>query len=343
MDPLVSVIVVNHNRAELLRQCLRSLLEQTYVSTEILVVDNGSSDHSRTVVESFTDAPIRLLALECNRGFAGGNNVAIREAEGDFIALMNNDAMADPGWIEALIRVAQSSEEKVGMYASKILFSQTDVIDKAGHMMYLDGQNRGRGTGERDQGQYEQVEETFFPDGCAALYRRQMLEEVEGFDESFFAYGDDADLGVRCRWLGWKCLYVPEAVVHHRHSSTVGRFSSQKVYWVERNRMWLAVKNFPLPLLIISPLFTLNRWMWNFLAALLGRGAVGNFRRSASLWQLFLTLSRAYRDGFGQFGEMLQKRRRIRRTRRIGDIDFYRLVLRFRLPARVLAFQDTDF
>ena len=342
MDPLVSIIIVNHNRAELLRECLESLFEQTYDCLEILVVDNGSSDHSRSVVDTFSGARVRLLALDRNRGFAGGNNVAIDQARGQLIGLLNNDAVARPNWIEKLVRVVQSSQPEVGMWASKILFVQGDIIDKAGHVMYPDGQNRGRGTGEEDRGQFERIEETLFPDGCAALYRKQMLEETGGFDESFFAYGDDADLGMRGRWMGWKCLYVPDAVVYHRHSSTAGRFSAQKVYWVERNRFWLMVKNFPLPLLLLSPIFTLNRWIWNLLAVLLGRGAAGNFRRRSSTSQLFIALRRAYGDGFGQLREMLEKRRGIRQTRRIRDLEFYRLLLRFRVSARVLALRDAE-
>ena len=342
MDPLISIIVVNHNRAELLRECLESLLRQTYDYLEILVVDNGSSDHSRSVVGTFSDVPIRLLVLDRNCGFAGGNNVAIDQARGQFVGLLNNDTVAHPSWLEKLVRVVQSSEPKVGMWASKILFLQGNIIDKAGHVMYPDGQNRGRGTGEKNRGQYERIEETLFPDGCAALYRKQMLEETGGFDESFFAYGDDADLGIRGRWMGWKCLYVPDAIVCHRHSSTAGRFSAQKVYWVERNRFWLMVKNFPLPLLLLSPIFTLNRWVWNFLAVLLGRGAAGNFRQETSTSQLFFALRRAYGDGFGQLPEMLEKRRAIRQTRRIRDLEFYRLLLRFRVSARVLAFQDAS-
>ena len=343
MDSLVSVVVVNHNRAELLRECLLSLIGQTYQNLEILVVDNGSSDHSRSVVSSCSNARIRLFPLEHNVGFAAGNNIAIQQAKGKFICLLNNDAVAHSKWIEQLMKVVRSSGPRVGMFASKILFFKNGIIDKAGHVMYLDGQNRGRGTGERDRGQYERVEETLFPDGCAALYRKQMLDETGGFDETFFAYGDDADLGIRCRWMGWECLYIPDAIVYHRHSSTVGRFSAKKIYWVERNRFWLVVKNFPIPLLLISPIFTLNRWSWHLLAALLRRGAVGNFRREGSLIQLVVVLQRAYRDGFSRFWEMLQKRQRIRETRRIRDRDFYRLLLRFRLSARALAFRETKF
>lgn len=342
MDPLVSIIVVNHNRAELLRECLESLCKQTYKLLEILVVDNGSSDHSRSVVENFSKADVRFLPLNRNFGFAGANNLAIGQAKGQLVGLLNNDAVAHTSWIEKLVQVVESSESRVGMWASKILFFHGNIIDKAGHVMYLDGQNRGRGTGEKDIGQYDSIEETLFPDGCAALYRKQMLEEIGGFDESFFAYGDDADLGIRGRWMGWKCLYVPDAIVYHRHSSTAGRFSVQKVYWVERNRFWLVVKNFPFPLLLLSPIFTLNRWIWNFLALIFGRGAAGNFRRGASTSQLFMVLRRAYWDGFRQVKEMLQKRRVIRRSRRIPDLEFYRLLFRFRVSAKIVAFQDAE-
>ncbi|MGH9341333.1 MAG: glycosyltransferase family 2 protein [Acidobacteriota bacterium] len=341
-SPLVSVIVVNHNRADLLRECLRSLLAQSYPKLEVWIIDNGSTDRSAETVKSFTDKRIRFCPLGKNLGFARANNFAIRQARGQLIALLNNDAMAAPDWIEKLVSAIRTSPG-AGMCASKILFHDTAIIDKAGHLMYPDGQNRGRGTGEQDLGQYDQPEEGFFADGCAALYRKQMLEEVAGFDEDFFAYGEDADLGVRGQWLGWKCLYVPEAVVFHRHSSTSGRFSAQKIYWVERNRFWLAVKNLPLPLLILSPLWTLYRWIWNVAAALMGRGAAGQFRRGDSLWSLAAALLKAYWDGFRLLGVMLRKRRSIRRSRRISDPEFYRLLLRFRISARLLAFRDTNF
>lgn len=337
-DPLVSVLVVNHNRGELLRDCLRSLLKQTYTALEIIVIDNASADDSRVVPLSFGDPRIRLLPLDKNLGFSGGNNAGLREGRGEYIALLNNDAVADERWLENLVRAM--SVASVGMCASKILFFQTDIIDKAGHLMYPDGQNRGRGTGEKDLGQYNQIEETLFPDGCAALYRKSMLQELGGFDENFFAYGDDADLGIRARWRGWKCLYVPDAVVYHHHSSTAGRFSAQKIFWIERNRFWLALKNFPLPLLLLSPFLTLNRWIWNFCAAVAGRGAAGNFRSHSSLWSLLTTLIQAYQEGFRNLGEVIRQRRTVRRTRRITDFEFYQLLFRFRISARTLAFRE---
>jgi hypothetical protein len=116
----------------------------------------------------------------------------------------------------------------------------------------------------------------------------------------------------------------------------------QKIYWIERNRLWLAVKNFPLPLLMLCPFFTLSRWAWNFLAAILRQGSAGNFRQQSSVWDLMRTVVRAYGDGLRQLGTMRQKRKQIRRSRKITDLDFYRLLFRFRISGRVLAFHDWD-
>ena len=331
--------MVNFGRAELLRACLQSLAQQTWPRLEILVVDNGSRDHSAEVVSSFADRGVRLLPLAENRGFAAAVNLGVRESRGGLVALLNNDAAAAPEWIEELVGGIGSSPE-VGMCASKILFYGTGVIDKAGHLIFPDGQNRGRGTGERDRGQYDDAQEVLAADGCAALYRREVLEQAGGFDESFFAYAEDADLGLRARWLGWRCLYVPGAVVHHHHSSTLGPYSSRKVYWVERNRLWLALKNFPLPLLLLNPIFTIYRLAWNLAAALLRRGAAGNFRREGSLRLLLRVQVRACRDALAGAGPMLRRRRRIRSTRQIGDLEFYRQLLRFRISAYRLAFQE---
>lgn len=339
--PLVSVIVVNHNRAQLLTECLGSLQSQDYPRLEILAVDNASSDDSRQAVQSLGDRRIRLVALSENRGFAGGNNAGFRQAGGEYLALLNNDAQADPGWVSALVDALEGSPSS-GMAASKILFQGTRIIDKAGHLIHPDGQNRGRGTGETDQGQFDESEEALFPDGCAALYRRRLIEQTGGFDEDFFAYADDADLGLRARWLGWGCIYVPNALVHHRHSSTSGRFSPRKIYWVERNRHWLAVKNLPLPLLLISPLHTANRWAWNLWAAIRGRGAAGSFRREASSVQLARVVLRAAWDGLKGTPRMWRKRTQLRRRRQLSNRCFMQLLKRFRISARELAFKEFE-
>ncbi len=332
---------MNYGRAELLRACLKSLLDQTWPRLEILVVDNGSRDHSTEVASSFADRGIRLLALTENRGFAAAVNLGVRRARGELVALLNNDAVASPEWVEQLVSGLDASPD-VGMCASKILFYGSDVIDKAGHLIFPDGQNRGRGTGEPDRGQYDRNREVLAADGCAALYRKEVLKQAGGFDENFFAYAEDADLGLRARWLGWRCRYVHGAVVHHHHSSTLGPYSPRKIYWVERNRIWLALKNFPLPLLLLNPFFTIYRLAWNLCAALLRRGPAGNFRREGSLWLLLRVQLRACRDALTGAGPMLRERRRIRSTRKIGDLEFCRHLFRFRISACRLAFGDKE-
>ncbi|MBM3790836.1 MAG: glycosyltransferase family 2 protein, partial [Acidobacteria bacterium] len=246
--PLVSIVVPNWNGRDYIEECLQSVQGQTYPRIELIVVDNGSTDGSRELLRQEVSAMpgMKLVELPVNRGFAGGVNAGIRAASGEFVALLNNDAVAAPEWLARL--VAHMRSPSVGMAASKILFyDRRTVIDKAGHLFYPDGLNRGRGAGEADAGQYDEAGEILFPDGCAALYRSSTLEEAGLFDEQFFAYGDDADLGLRARWLGWECVYVPGAEVYHRHSSSLGKYSLEKAYLVERNRLWVAVKLLPWP------------------------------------------------------------------------------------------------
>src|SRR5262249_49974462 len=153
----------------------------------------------------------------------------IAAASGDLIALLNNDAEADPGWLASLAEPFSRARD-VGMTASKILeYEDPHRIDKAGHIIWPDGQNRRRGTGALNTGQYDREEEVLWPDGCAAMYRKRMLDEIGGFDEDFFAYGDDAELGLRARIAGWRCVYVPGAVVRHHRGSTMGRGSARRL------------------------------------------------------------------------------------------------------------------
>ncbi len=338
IEGLASIIVVNRNGAAYLQECLDSLHRQSWPKTELIVVDNASTDGSLQWLRLHA-AGLTLIELPENRGFAGGVNAGIRAARGEFIALLNNDAVADEGWLAAL--VAAAADADTGMIASKILFyDRRSTIDKAGHLLYPDGLNRGRGAGEADRGQYDLPDETFFPDGCAALYKSRMLERVGLFDEQFFAYGDDADLGLRARWQGWKCLYAPEARVYHHHSRTLGKYSAEKAFLVERNRFWVAVKLLPLPVLLLSPLFTFWRFCWHVSSILAARGLAGGVRREASAGKLLLALLRAYASGLAGLPSILKKRRAVFRSRRVGTTRFCGLMRRFRISARELALRD---
>jgi GT2 family glycosyltransferase len=336
VKPIVSVVIVNLNRRDLLAQCLESLWRQTIADFEAIVVDNGSKDDSLEFLHSIRDPRLRIVALPDNMGFAGGCNAGIAVAEGQYIATLNNDAEVDPNWLRELIAGIES-DASIGMCASKILFhGDRNRIDKAGHLIYLDGLNHGRGSGEPDRGQFEQREEVLFPDAAAALYRREMFNVTGAFDEQFFAYGDDADLGLRGRLAGWNCLYIPTAIVYHVHSATAGEFSPIKAFLIERNRIWVAIKTFPISLLLLSPFFTILRFAYHAYGSFFLIGSSGRFAAHCSRTQLVLMIGKAYWSGLKHLPQMWRSRRKIRQFARLTDRDFAALLRRHRITVRAL-------
>ena len=345
---LVSVIIVNWNRRALLESCLRSLAREQGVEFEIIVVDNGSTDGSRELVQTFIGGQrtVRLIQNPDNRGFCEANNQGIAAARGEFVALLNNDAEAEPMWLAHLL--AAFTQADVGMAASKILVWRAagaegpPMIDKVGHLIYPDGQNRGRGSGELDTGQYDTIEETLWPDGCACMYRKAMLDEIGGFDEDLFAYGDDADLGLRARIAGWRSLYMPAAVVWHHRGSSMGKQNPGRITLIERNRVLLAVKLFPGSLLCLNGAYYLARIFAAALAAVRNRGEIGHF---SSPW---LKLRAAWALCLGDLQALsmvpmtLRKRRRILAERKLSSSQTRRLLLRFRIPLRQLTDQSAQ-
>jgi GT2 family glycosyltransferase len=338
----VSVIVVTWNRRELMAECLQSLTNQTLPPVEVVVVDNGSTDGTVEMVEAWAGLPIRLIRNTENQGFCAANNQGFAVAQGEFFALLNNDAVADPRWLEELAAAFADHTPRVGMAASKILvYSQRDKIDKAGHLIYWDGQNRGRGTGETDAGQYDRIEEVLWPDGCAAMYRREMIAEIGGFDEEFFAYADDAELGLRARLAGWTCLYMPAARVFHHRGSTLGVYSSPRIELIERNRILLVWKLFPWSLVWLNGWFYLLRVSAGVIAAARGRGEAGKAPPGmASKLRLGMALIRGGLRSIPLLPSMLRKRSLFRPLRRLSNREVWRLLRRFRIPLRVLSEQS---
>jgi GT2 family glycosyltransferase len=329
------VVVVNWNRKELLRACLSSLAGQKGVEFETIVVDNGSSDGSAELVEREFGA--RLIRNAENRGFCAANNQGIAAARGEFIALLNNDAEAEAGWLAAL-RDACSQAEDIGMAASKVLvWEDPRRIDKVGHLIFPDGQNRGRGSGVLDRGQFDREEEVLWPDGCAAMYRKKMLDEIGGFDEDFFAYGDDAELGLRARIAGWRCLYTPRAVVRHHRSSTLGKDSGWRLELIERNRVLLAMKLFPWSLLWLNPVYFAVRIAAGMAAAGRGAGDTAHFPGWRGKWSIARALVRGDLGALRLAPRILRKRAEMRKIRRLTAGEVRRLILRNRLSLKDVA------
>ncbi len=339
----MSVVVVNWNRRDLLCACLASLARQTFTDFEVVVVDNGSQDGSpEMVTREFAGgfrSRLTLIRNRENRGFCRANNQGIAASRGEFVALLNNDAEAEPGWLEALL-TAFDGRPDVGMAASKILVHEDPArIDKVGHLIYPDGQNRGRGTGELDIGQYDRMEETLWPDGCAAMYRRRMLEQIGGFDEDLFAYGDDAELGLRARIAGWGCLYVPGAVVRHHRAATLGALSTRRLELIERNRLLLAVKLFPWSLLWLNGLYYLGRIGAGLVAAATARGEVSRFPGLRGKLRVAMAMIRGDLAALRLLPRFLGKRRDLARIRKLSGPELRALLRRHRISLKQLSQQ----
>jgi len=337
-NPLISVVVLNWNGIKVLELCLNSLKSQTYRPLEIIVVDNASTDGSVDLIqERYPD--IKLIVNGENLGFGGGNNVGIQASRGRYMMMLNNDTRLDPGCIEELKRAIEK-ESHYGACASKILLEyEDDLIDAAGIVVCPDGLSIGRGRLEKGN-QYDEEVEVFFASDCACLYRREMLEDIGLYDEDFFAYADETDMGWRAQLAGWKCIYNPKATVYHFHSASSGTYSPFKAFLVERNRIWVAVKNFPISLLLFGQFYTFWRYFLQAYGAFTGKGAAGRFTSDFSKMELVKVLVKVYLSLWEQFPLMLKKRREIQRKKRISNREMYQLIERFGISAKEIALRE---
>ncbi|HEX5430340.1 MAG TPA: glycosyltransferase family 2 protein, partial [Bryobacteraceae bacterium] len=272
--PKVTVAVPTLTAGGALAGCLRSLESQTFADFEVVVIDNsGISLASQFVADASPRA--RLIANPSNAGFGGAVNQAFRSSQAPYLATLNDDAAARPGWLEALVHEAEA-HPRAGMFASQVRMADSGLLDSAGMLIAADGSSKQRGHG-REPEAFAKSDAALLPSGSAALYRREMLEQIGIFDEDFFLYCEDTDLGLRARWAGWECRYVARAVVDHRYSHSSGRASPLKAYLVERNRIYTMLKNFPLRLLVRAPFASLARYFWHAIFLLRGQGKAAEF------------------------------------------------------------------
>ena len=312
MPPRVTVVVPNWNGEAFLPLCIGSLREQSLDGFETVVVDNGSTDGSLVLLEH--DFPeTRVVSLPENRGFAVAANAGIRASETEFVALLNNDTQVDARWLESLVRAAGDHPE-AGLFATKLVdFHDRRFLDGAGDALRLSGLPYRLGHGERDRGQFDSPGYVFSACAAAALYRREMLDEVGLFDEDFGSYCEDGDLSFRARLAGYECFYVPDAVVYHMGSaSTGGKRSATATRFGTRNSISLLLKNLPLSVAPhILPFFVAGQ-----ITRLLTAAATGTLRAHleglAGAWH--------------QLPVMLEKRREVQSAKRISDARVRRLL-----------------
>jgi hypothetical protein len=246
---MISIVIVNYNGKHFLDDCLYAISKQSYEDFETIIVDNASSDGSVEYLQT-QYSWIKLIENNTNSGFAGGVNLGIKNAKGEYILTLNNDTIVDPDFLKMIFGCIES-DSNAGICASKMLYPD-GKINSAGICISRSGSAWDRGMMEDDRGQYGTIEEVFGACAGAAIYRKETLDEIGVFDEDFFLYFEDVDLAFRARLAGWKCLYTPHAKVIHLHGGTAGVGSDTAVFYGNRNILWYVLKDFPLKLLLTS-------------------------------------------------------------------------------------------
>jgi GT2 family glycosyltransferase len=218
----------------------------------VILVDNNSTAFDQYRAERIYPG-IEIIALQENIGFAAANNLAIRMLEDvEWVALLNPDAYPRPDWLAELLTAAQQ-ETAFQFFGSRMMSTDSGSMDGTGDVYHVSGAVWRRDHGVAPASSCQQRGEIFAPSAAAALYRRDLLLQADGFDEDFFCYMEDVDLGFRLRLAGYRCLYVPEAVVVHEGSGLVGEYSNFQVYHGHRNLVWVYLSNMP------------GIWLWLYL------------------------------------------------------------------------------
>jgi GT2 family glycosyltransferase len=319
--PLIATVAVPTLLADSsLEDCIAALRQQTRQDFEIIVIDNSGQDLTRKLALS----PARIISMPGNSGFGAAINRAFEQSSAPYLITLNDDAVPDPNWLAALVAAAES-DSRVGMCASQVRLER-DSLDSAGMLIYGDGSSKQRGHGEPAD-RYSNQEEVLLPSASAALYRRTMLETIGLFDEHFFLYCEDTDLGLRARRADWRCLYVPRAVVEHRYSHSAGRVSALKAYYVERNRIFVAMKNFPLRMLCVVPVRGTLRYLQHVRAAFSNQGKAAQFRaEGGGLGGMLSIVVRAHLAVLAAAARIWRQRGVIRRTARLSAAEFASLL-----------------
>jgi GT2 family glycosyltransferase len=312
--------VPNWNGKEHLGDCLRSLLRQS-VKARILVVDNGSKDGSvEYIKQKFPE--VETIELDKNYGFAGGVNRGIgraMEEDVEFVALFNNDAVAQPSWLEELLAAAKQ-HEKAGIITGKLLRADKEHIDSTGEFYTTWGMPFPRGRNEIDEGQYDKGEYVFGATGGASLYRTALFKDIGLFDEDFFAYFEDVDISFRTQLVGWKVRYTPKAIAYHQIGGTSRKMGNFTRYHSVKNAALLYDKNMPGTLFWKYKLLFLIQLFRMFLGSVRD-GQVGTYFKA--LGRIFLLMPR-----------LLKKRRHVQKRRKLSNSELSRM-LRHGPPPKV--------
>ena len=299
----LAVLIVNYNSAGFLPRCLEALARQDVQGFRTIVVDNGSTDGSVDELEQLFPW-VELVRAGGNLGFAAGNNLAASRARDcRWLVTLNPDAFPERGCLRALLAAAQANPQFTMFQARLVADADHAKLDGVGDAYHVSGLFWREAHMAPASAVYDRAREIFSPCAAAAMYRRDAFDEAQGFDEDFFCYAEDVDLGFRLRLAGYRALYVPGAVAYHVGSGTTGRRSDFSVYHGHRNLVWAFVKNMPASLLIFfAPLHVLMNIAAIAVLTLRGQGRIA--------W-------RAKIDALRGLRRMIAKRRAIQPRRKV--------------------------
>jgi GT2 family glycosyltransferase len=298
----VSIVIVNYNGERYISNCLEAVFAQDYENTEVLVLDNHSSDRSVEIIRQYPKA--KLILNPTNVGFGVGNNLAVKIATGDYIALLNPDTIVDKKWLSELVNALETGDD-IGATGSKIFFRDTPYLDSAGSIYNQILVAWSRGVLEKEEGHYDQVEEVPMVTACSMLFRSEILKKTHLFDPDFFMYMEEVDFCMRIRNLGYRIVYTPKSILRHFVSQSVVQVRANSTvfiqYHVSINRakiigLYLTAKDILKNLHIIAPSFL----YWNYYFIRCGE------------WRLSFKM--AYLD-FVYFFRGIRERTRLNRSR----------------------------
>ncbi len=329
----VSIIIPHYNGRTILQACLDSLMHTSFPHKEIILVDNGSSDDSLEMVEK--EFPqIDIIRNEKNLGFAGGCNVGIRKARGEYLLILNNDTIHDPGWIEPMVEWLDSHPETASVMPKILSYSRRDWFDYSGaaggfldYYAYPYARGRLFDYLEKDTGQYDEPAEIFWSSGTAFMVRKEALDKSGLFDEAFFAHMEEIDLHWRLHLLGWAAYCIPSSVIWHHSGWTLPPDSYQKKYLNHRNNLIMLLANYGcLTLLWITPVRILLDILSGGFALL-----KGDLKRAGALIMAYLWL-------ITHIPYLVKKHIKHQSLRKIRDVKIQKKMTAFPIPLKVYLF-----
>ncbi len=301
--PLISVIILTWNSAAHLPRCLASLSAQTWRDFEVIIVDNHSEDEAPLGLEKkYPDLNLCVKQLASNQGFATGNNIGARLAQGGWLALLNADAFPEPDWLESMLAAAQRHPN--AFFSSRLIQANTpELLDGQGDIYHASGLAWRRNYGLSSTLNPPE-DEVFSACAAAAFYPTQAFLAVGGFDEDYFSYHEDVDLGFRLRLYGLKCFYIPEAVAYHIGSTSFGKRGERATYFGHRNLVWTFIKDMP------GPLF----WLFlpiHLVYMLVHLAYFTTIKQGRVIWKAKL-------DAWKEIGALLKKRKMVHRNKTVS-------------------------